>query len=113
MAGIARWCFRHRFVVLLAWIAGLIALGAAGNALGTDYANSFSLPGTESTKALTLLQSHDAAQSGGEDTIVWRTASGSARSAQVQAGVTTALDRLAKLPEVASVRSPYDASGGV
>ena len=113
MSGLARWCYRHRFLVLVLWIAGLAALGAAGNALGTNYANSFSLPGTPSTKALTLLQSQASAQSGDQDTIVWHTSSGTVRDPQVEQSMTATLARIAKLPEVAAVRSPYDPQGAL
>ena len=111
MATLARWCFRHRFVVLLLWVVGLVGLGTLGSALGSNYSNSFSLPGTESTKALTLLQSQFPSQSGDQDTIVWHTSSGSVRAAQVQKSMTATLGTIAKLPEVAAVSSPYDAQG--
>ena len=32
MATLARWCYRHRLWVILAWIAGLVGLLAVGNA---------------------------------------------------------------------------------
>jgi putative drug exporter of the RND superfamily len=113
MAGIARWCFRHRFIVLLLWVVGLAGLGAIGSALGTSYSNSFSLPGTESTKALTLLQSQFASQSGDQDTIVWHTTSGSVRDPQIESSMTATLAKIAKLPEVAAVSGPYGPQGGV
>src|ERR1700722_16160985 len=100
MAALARWCFRHRFLVLVLWIVGLAGMGAAGNALGTNYSNSFSLPGTESTKALTLLQSQFASQSGDQDTIVWHTTQGTVHDPQVVSSMTTTLDKIAGLPEV-------------
>jgi putative drug exporter of the RND superfamily len=113
MSAIARWCFRHRYLVMLMWVIGLVGLGAAGNALGTNYSNSFSLPGTESTKALTLLQSQFASQSGDQDTVVWHTKQGTVRDPQVQASMTSTLAKIAKLPEVATVRSPYGPQGAV
>ncbi|HEV2634176.1 MAG TPA: MMPL family transporter [Actinocrinis sp.] len=113
MSALARWCFQHRFAVLLLWVVGMLGLGAAGNALGVNYANSFSLPGTESTKALTLLQTQLASQSGDQDTIVWQTSAGTVHDAQVESTMTATLGKIAKLPEVAGVRSPYDTTGAV
>ncbi|HEV2634641.1 MAG TPA: MMPL family transporter [Actinocrinis sp.] len=113
MSAIARWCFQRRYLVMLMWVVGLVGLGAAGNALGTNYSNSFSLPGTESTKALTLLQSQFASQSGDQDTVVWHVNQGSVRDPQVQDSMTSTLAAIAKLPEVAAVRSPYDAQGAI
>jgi putative drug exporter of the RND superfamily len=115
MSAIARWCYRHRYAVMLLWVLGLVGLGAAGNALGTNYSNSFSLPGTESTKALTLLQSQpqSAGQGGDQDTVVWHTTQGTVRDPQVESSMSAALAKIGKLPEVASVRSPYDAQGAI
>ena len=56
MAALARWCFRHRGVVIGLWLAVLVALGGLTAAIGTGYADEFSLPGTDSTRALELLQ---------------------------------------------------------
>ncbi len=111
MAGLARWCFRHRFVVLVSWIAGLIILGGLGSALGTNYANSFSLPGTPSTQGLQLLQNKASAQSGDQDQLVWKTSTGTVRDAAVQQRMTATMAQIAKMPEVASVTSPYSAAG--
>jgi RND superfamily putative drug exporter len=113
VAALARWCFRHRFLVLVFWIVGLGVIGAVGNSLGTQYANSFSLPNTDSTKALTLLQHQEASQSGDQDTLVWHTSSGTVRDAGVQQRMTATMQKIAKMPEVAAVRSPYGPGGAV
>ena len=55
MSAIARWCYRHRFVVIAAWVVVLFGLGALSQAVKSDYNNSFSLPGTGSTAAQQLL----------------------------------------------------------
>ncbi|MEU0076262.1 hypothetical protein ABZ027_43120, partial [Streptomyces sp. NPDC006332] len=51
----ARWCYRHRLVVLLLWVGALLGLGAAGTAAGTTYTNVFSLPNTDSQHATDLM----------------------------------------------------------
>jgi RND superfamily putative drug exporter len=111
MAGIARWCFRRRYVVVLLWVAVLAGLGAISQAAGTAYSNSFSLPGTDSSKALDLLKSAFPAQAGDSDTIVWRVSAGSVRDPQVQQSITAMLDKVADASSVAAVRSPYAAGG--
>jgi RND superfamily putative drug exporter len=111
MAPLARWCFRHRFIVLAAWIAGLIVLGGLAKAAGDKYTDSFSLPGTESTRALNLLQKSFAAQSGDSDQIVFQTRTGSVKDPQVKERVQTMLDKVAKKPHVVSVVSPYAPAG--
>ena len=81
MAAVARWCFRHKWTVILLWVAALVGVGAAGNAMGDAYSNAFSLKGTESAKVLDLMDkvAHD--RSGEADTVVWHVDSGTVRDA--------------------------------
>ena len=109
MASIARWCFNHRFLVLVLWIIAVVGIGAVGSSLKADYNNSFSIPGTGSAKATSLLQQHDPAQSGDQDTVVWTTTGGSVTDSAVEQTMTATLNRIGTLPEVASVVSPYAA----
>jgi putative drug exporter of the RND superfamily len=111
MSVLARWCFRHRFLVLALWVVGMVGLAAASNALGVNYSNSFSLPGTEANKALALLQSQFPAQSGDQDTVVWKTSQGSVTDPAIAASMTATLNKIATLPEVAQVQSPYGPQG--
>ncbi len=111
MAPLARWCFRHRFIVLAAWIAGLVILGGLTKAAGNKYSDSFSLPGTESTRALQLLQKSFATQSGDTAQIVVHTPQGSIKDPQVKDRVDAMLARIDKLPHVVSVVSPYAPAG--
>jgi RND superfamily putative drug exporter len=111
MAAVARWCFRHRLTVLGLWLAALVGLGVVNSAVGTGYNDNFALPGTESTRALSLLQSAFPAQAGESDTIVWHVDHGTVRDASVQQPVTAMLDRVAHAAQVAEVTSPYTAEG--
>ena len=46
MKTLAQWCFRHRSVVIVAWLVLLIGLVVGGKAIGgASYADAFSLPG--------------------------------------------------------------------
>jgi len=80
-------------------------------AYGTNYSNSFSLPSTGSTKALSLLQTVSPSASGETDTIVWHVSSGTVRSAVVEQRVNIMLQKVLTVPEVASITSPYTAAG--
>src|SRR5215469_1098397 len=111
MSGLARWCFRRRLVVIAAWVVALIGLGALGQAVKSNYDNSFSLPGTGSAMAQQLLARAVPAQAGDSDTIVWQVAAGSVRDRAVVARMTGVLDRIATMPEVAAVVSPYGPRG--
>jgi putative drug exporter of the RND superfamily len=111
MSAIARWCFSRRFVVIAAWVVVLVGLGALGQAVKSNYDNSFSLPGTGSAAAQELLARAVPAQAGDSDTIVWRVSHGTVRDRAVVARMTGVLNRVATMPEVAAVASPYGPHG--
>jgi RND superfamily putative drug exporter len=111
MSALARWCFRRRFIVIGLWVAALIVLGGLSRAAGDQYNDSFSLPGTESTKALQLLQSSFSAQAGDSDTIVWHVAKGNVHDAAVRGRVQPMLAKVARSSHVAGVQSPYAPRG--
>ncbi len=110
MAAMARWCFRRRAWVLIAWLALLVILGVTGRAAGSAYSDTLALPGTGSTTALNLLGKAFPGHAGDQDTIVWR-ASGGVHAPAVQARITAMLDKVTAAPAVASVTSPYSARG--
>ncbi|MDX2937194.1 MMPL family transporter [Streptomyces ipomoeae] len=110
MSALARWCYKHRLLVVLLWVALLAGVGLASTAAGTKASDSFSLPGTESSKALELLQETMPAQSGATATVVWES-DGNVRDAAVKDKMTATLDELAKIPEVAAITSPYSEQG--
>ena len=92
MSALARWCHRHRLVVVLLWLAALVGLGVLSQTAGSAYKDTFSLPGTESTKALQLLQRSAPAQSGDSATVVWRApAGGTVRDDAVRRKMTATL----------------------
>jgi putative drug exporter of the RND superfamily len=113
MSAIARWCFRHRFVVIAAWVVVLAGLAVLGQAVKSNYSNSFSLPGTESSRAQQLLAKAVPAQAGDSDNIVWQVTVGTVRDQAVKARMTGVLNRIATMPEVAGVVSPYGPQGAV
>jgi RND superfamily putative drug exporter len=108
MSTLARWCRRHRLLVVVSWLVLLIGLGAASK---SAYKDSFSLPNTDSTRALNLLTAAFPAQAGESDTVVWHVSSGSVRDAAVQERMTQTLQKISHLPEVGTVVGPYDAGG--
>ena len=111
MPALARWCYQHRIVVITAWIGLLIGLAVMSQAVKTSYDNSFTLPGTGSGSAQELLQRSAPAQAGDSDQIVWQVSHGSVRDHAVERRVSAMLARVSRLPEVASVTSPYNPGG--
>jgi putative drug exporter of the RND superfamily len=113
LAGFARWCFRHRKAVLAAWLIALIGLFAVGQLVKASYNNNDSLPGTDSTTAQQVLTTHFPAQAGDSDQIVVQAKQGTLRSPAAQTAVTSMLARVARVPHVVSVTSPYGAGGQI
>jgi RND superfamily putative drug exporter len=111
MRRLARFSYSHRRLVLAGWIVAVVALSAIHGAVGSGYKDSFKLKGTESTDALALLQRAAPRASGDTDRIVVATTAGRVTDAPVRARVEAMLGRVAHLPHVASVASPYSPAG--
>jgi RND superfamily putative drug exporter len=111
MAGLARWCFRHRFIVIGIWLVALATLGEVNHSAGTAYKDSFNLPGTESTRALDLLKAASPQAAGDQDTIVWHVTSGSVKDASVRDRIEPMLAKVGSAASVAGVVSPYTPQG--
>ena len=115
MLKVTRWCIAHRGRVFVAWLAIAVITTAVAGAAGRNYATNFSLPGTESQRALDLLKKEFPAQSGDVDTIVFHTANGTVDDPEVQSAITNLLDKVKGDQDVVSVRSPFgpDAAGQI
>jgi RND superfamily putative drug exporter len=109
MVRIARWTMAHRRIVIVAWIAAAIGIFAVSNAVGKKTASSFTLPGTGSQQAVDLLTSRFPAQAGDADQIVFHAKSGKLTSASDRAAIDATVARVARLPHVTAVISPYAA----
>ena len=109
MLKLTRWTIAHRRIVVVSWIVLAIGVLAASQAVGKRNANNFSLPNTDSQRAIDLLQSRFPAQAGDADQIVFRTRTRKLTDASTRAVIAQALERIARLPHVAGVVSPYAA----
>ncbi|MFI6418551.1 MMPL family transporter [Streptomyces sp. NPDC050842] len=112
MAAIARWCIRHRLVVVLLWLLALGGVGTGAVLAGSAYSNDYEVPGTESGRATALLDRGFHGLGGDSDTIVWHTEQGSVRADAVERRMTAMLDEVAGLPGIATVTSPYGDTAG-
>jgi putative drug exporter of the RND superfamily len=111
MSALASWCFRHRHLVLTLWLVILAAMGAVTTSRGTSYADVFAIPGTESSTALDLLERSGPALAGDREQIVIHVESGSVTDEEVEQRVEPVLARVARLPGVEQVISPYADAG--
>ena len=78
MLRIVRWTTAHRRIVVVAWIVAAIGIFAVSSSVGKKTASNFTLPGTNSQKAVDLLQSRFPAQAGDADQIVFHAEDGQA-----------------------------------
>jgi RND superfamily putative drug exporter len=107
MRTLARWCFRHRWIVLAGWIVALVGLSAIHAGAGSNYKDQFKLSGTDSFDALHLLQKSAPKASGDQEQIVVAVKDGKITDAAPKAKVEQMLATVGKLPHVASIASPY------
>jgi putative drug exporter of the RND superfamily len=107
MPSLARWCLRRRWLVLAGWLLALVLLTIISQRAGISYTTRYTLPDSPSTQALALLQHDFPGASGDADQIVIEGKTGPVTSAPVRSQVASMLARVARLPRVASVISPY------
>ena len=112
MKSLATWCVRHRVVVVVLCVVALVGMSALSQSVGTAYSNSFSLPHTESTQALDLLQAAAPRQAGDQERIVFHTTDGRpVTDPTVEAAINEMLTKVGRIPHVTVVQSPYSALG--
>jgi RND superfamily putative drug exporter len=107
MVNIARWTMAHRRIVVIAWIVAAVGVFAVSTSVGKKTASSFTLPGTGSQRAVNLLQSRFPSQAGDADQIVFHSRSGRLTASSDRAAIAAALARVATLPHVTGVVSPF------
>src|SRR6266849_7428488 len=109
MLTLTRWTIAHRRIVVLSWIVLAVGVLAVSQAVGKRNANNFSLPNTDSQRAVDLLKSRFPTQAGDADQIAFRTPQGKLTDASTRAVIAPLLVRIAGLPHVTGVVSPYEA----
>jgi RND superfamily putative drug exporter len=110
VARLARWVVHHRALAIGGWVALLIGVLAISGAAGTRYAETFSLPNTDSQRAYDLLKQDFAGQSGDSDQIVLHAKQG--RIADHAPQVEAMLASVERLPHVSHVSRPVVSKGG-
>ena len=99
-------CYRHRWVTVLVWVAGVAALITLWTRFGAAAQNDF----TGSDPGQTLLNQHFARQSGDTLTLAIRSQE-KVTDAEVHARVTAALKPFRSAPHVTGVADPYTTPG--
>jgi RND superfamily putative drug exporter len=105
---LGRFSYQRRRLVAAVWAVLLIALGVGAVTLGGQTTNTFSIPGTESQRALDALQKDIPAASGASANVVVKAPAGQTlNSPAVKAAVLKTVAAANKLPEVAGAIDPY------
>jgi RND superfamily putative drug exporter len=104
----ARFAIRNPWRVIAVWVAVIVLVGIAGNRLGGEYVNQFTVPGSDSQAALDLLNDRFPDAAGDTASLVFQTPAGVTDPA-ARAGIDAVLDQAAQLPGVTGVTSPWDA----
>ena len=107
MQNIARWTMAHRRIVVVGWIVAVVGIFGVSGSVGKKTASDFTLPGTGTQHAADLLHSRFPAQAGDADQIVFHAKSGTLSSSADRATIDATVARIARLPHVTGVVSPY------
>ncbi|MGP0037869.1 MAG: MMPL family transporter [Solirubrobacteraceae bacterium] len=107
MRRLARWCFRHRAITILAWVVGLVALTAIHGAAGSAYSDNFQLPHTQSFDAIRLLERNSPRASGETDQLVIAVDHGTVTDPAVRARAEALFKKVEQVPHVSTVGSPF------
>ena len=108
---LAAWCYRRRRRVVVGWVVALIVISVLGQTVGGDLLKTFSLPGTESDRAFSVLK-REFARKGDTGDLVFRVRGpGDVNSADVRSQIEPVFAQLRKEPHVVSVTTPYEPAG--
>ncbi len=105
---IGRGSVRHRRIVLVVWLVVLFGVGALAASFSAPTSDAFSIPGTESQRAMDLLAERFPDRPDGASTMVVFAApeGGDLESDEVRAGIATAVENLEAAPQVVEVTDP-------
>jgi putative drug exporter of the RND superfamily len=107
---LGRFSFRRRRLVLMLWIAVLAAVGIGAAGVSSSTSDTFAIPGTQSQKALDLLEKEfpQASADGATARVVFEAPAGQKlTSAAHKAEVESLVGDLKSASQVASVADPY------
>ena len=110
MKSLGRFAFQKKYYVIGFWLIALFGITAIAQSVGSNFSDSFSLPGTESSKALALLGKAFPRQAGDTETIVFHVKTGTVNDAAVKSAMQNVFAKVAGISSVGVVKSPYDSA---
>jgi RND superfamily putative drug exporter len=106
LAGVAA---RKHWIFIIAWVIILGGLLAVKSAIGGEYVNNYTVPGSDSSTGLNILNSTFPQQGGYGGQIVFHATKGTV--ADQQSAVNQSVTNVSKLPDVIKAVSPFASSG--
>lgn len=104
---LGRFAARNPWPIIAVWLISAIAIVSAGIMWGSESSDSIDIPGTESQRALNLLEDRFPEAAGGRARVVFARDAGQVTEPGFQAGAQATLDEIRALPHVASVIEPF------
>jgi putative drug exporter of the RND superfamily len=108
---LGRFCSRHHWATIAAWLLLAVALIVAGQSQASRTNDNLTLPGTDSTAATELLEDNLPGQAFGSNPLVIESSGPPLTSPRQAEAVTATVKRLRALPDVNSAVSPLSREG--
>jgi putative drug exporter of the RND superfamily len=108
---LGRFCSRHHWLVIVAWIALATTLAFAARAAGDRTSDNLTLPGTGSTQATNLLEDRLPKQAYGTNPVTLQVESGKLTDKKNEKAVDDTVKSLEKAPHVVNAVNPLDKAG--
>ncbi len=106
---LGQWVFRHRQLVIILWLVLLAGVGGAAGLLNGKTDDAFTIPGSQSQKALDQLKRTFPATAGSSGELLITVPEGQrVDTPAVKQVVADAIVRLGRIDQVAAVVSPYN-----
>jgi len=103
---LGRGAARHHWAVIGVWLVALVVLGLGAGRSGGHTKDVFSIPGTESQRAVSVLRHSFPAADAATAQVVFRAPSGTLVDPAAVAAINETVARLAKVPGVTHVSDP-------
>ena len=102
---------RHGRLVVIAWLIGTAALGVGATSISKPFSDGFSVPGTESQRAIELIEARTPGADAASGRAVFAAPDGqSLDSGAGRAAVEQAVAAVGQVPGVAQVSDPYSSA---
>lgn len=105
------WCARHPWPVIGLWLVAVAVIAGAAVSWGASSSENIEIPGTESQRAIDLLQRRFPEAAGGRAQVVFATGKGRVTDAAFRSGAERTLDEIRELPHVTQVIDPFGPAG--